>query len=151
MKFVNVMPCVSEGVVYHNAGIKAELVYANLCGESGHKFDHVPYDRGSDVNAGHRHISVKSSGFTLMSGNLCEGRTSFDGIWNLYELKVASNEWAYITKDGRAFEMNLGEFKQFVYEFCTVEKESAKNGGASKIRCRKESKKMLRWLEARAN
>ena len=134
----------------HNYGIVAETAYATICGEVGHKFDHIPYDRGSDVNAGRRHISVKSSKFTLMSGSLCEGKTSFDDIWNLYSSKVHSNEWAYITKDGRAFEMNKTEFKQFVYEFCSVEKESAKNGGYCKIRCRRESAKMLEWLEARA-
>ena len=134
-----------------NYGIFAETLYANMCGELNHKFDHIPYDKGSDVTAGNRHISIKSSGFSLMSGSLCEGRESFDDIWTLYETKVASNEWAYITKDGRAFEMNFNEFKSFVYNFCVVEKESAKNGGFSKIRCRKESKKMLRWLEAQAN
>jgi len=132
-----------------NAGQVRELAYATICGESGHKFDNVPYNRGSDVNAGHRHISVKSSKFTLMSGSLCEGRTSFDAIWNLYSMKVASNEWTYITKDGTAYEMNKDEFKSFVYEFCGLEKESAKNGGAYKIRCKAESKKMLQWLEAR--
>jgi len=132
-----------------NAGQVRELAYATICGESGHKFDNVPYNRGSDVNAGHRHISVKSSKFTLMSGSLCEGRTSFDAIWNLYSMKVASNEWTYITKDGTAYEMSKDEFKSFVYEFCGLEKESAKNGGAYKIRCKAESKKMLQWLEAR--
>ena len=148
MKFVNILSLLSEGTAA-NAGIRAEIAYAKACGESVHTFDHVPYDKGSDVNAGSRHISVKSSGFTLMSGSLCEGRNSFDAIWELYEMKVASNEWTYITKDGKAYEMDLNEFKNFVYEFCTTEKESAKNGGFMKIRCRKESKKMLRWLENR--
>lgn len=138
-----------NAINYNNSGICAEFAYATICGVSNHKFDHISYNRGSDVNAGHRHISVKSSGFTLMSGSLCEGNTTFDGIWNLYASKVASNEWAYITKDGRAFEMNLNEFKNFVYSFCGLEKESAKNGGFYKIRCKKESKKMLQWLEAR--
>ena len=150
MRFVNILSFLSEGAVYNNAGINAELAYANICGESDHKFDNITYNRGSDVNAGQRHISVKSSKFTLMSGSLCEGRTSFDAIWDLYASKVASNEWAYITKTGVAYEMNKDEFKSFVYEFCGLEKESAKNGGAYKIRCKAESKKMLKWLEARA-
>ena len=145
MKFINIL----LGGTYQNSGINAEIAYALACGESAHTFDHVPYNEGSDVNVGNRHISVKSSAFSLMSGSLCEGQQTFDGIWNLYESKTASNEWTYITKDGRAFEMDLNEFKAFVYEFCGTEKESSKNGGAMKIRCRKESKKMLKWLEAR--
>lgn len=111
--------------------------------------DHSAYDKDSDVTVGDKHMSVKSSKFTLMSGALCEGETTFDGIWNLYASRVASNCFVYGTKDGRAYEMNLDEFKAFVYEFCGLEKESAKNGGALKIRCRAESKKMLKWFEER--
>lgn len=133
-----------------NAGIRAELAYAKLCGTKDPKFDHVDYDKGSDVEVGSRHISVKSSRFSLMSGNLCEGRTTFDAIWELYKTRVASNEWTYITQDGIAYEMNFSEFETFVYKFCTLDTESAKNGGLKKIRCRKESKTMLRWLESRA-
>lgn len=151
MKAINIMNYLSEGTQYtHNNGIRFELVYAAAAGEKAHSFDKVPYYAGSDVNVGNRHISVKSSKFTLMSGSLCEGETTFDGIWNLYERKVHSNEWAYITAEGKAYEMNLSEFKQFVYEFCSVEKESSKNGGKAKIRCRRETKAMLQWLEARA-
>ena len=51
-----------------------------------------------------------------------------------------------MSKAGECYEMNLPEFKQFVYAFCHTERESEKNGGAMKIRCRKESKKMLAWL-----
>ena len=112
--------------------------------------DHSSYDTDSDVNVGNKHMSVKSSKFTLMSGSLCEGQTTFDGIWNLYASKVHSNCFVYGTKDGKAYEMNLDEFKQFVYTFCSLEKESEKNGGALKIRCRAESKKMLKWLEEHA-
>lgn len=147
-EFVTALKEVNAGLK-GNAGQLLETAYSTICGESDHKFDNIPYDRGSDVNAGPRHISIKSSGFTLMSGSLCEGRQSFDAIWELYASKVVSNEWTYITKSGEAFEMNFDEFKSFVYEFCTTEKESEKNGGAMKIRCRKESKKMLKWLDAR--
>ena len=112
--------------------------------------DHVAYNMGSDVVVGEKHMSVKASKFTLMSGSLCEGQTTFDGIWNVYEKNVASNTFVYGTKDGKAYEMSLDEFKSFVYTFCTLERESEKNGGAMKIRCRAESKKMLNWLAERA-
>ncbi len=111
--------------------------------------DSNAYDKDSDINMGNKHISIKSSKFTLMSGSLCENKTSFDEIWKLYESKVHSNTFVYGTKNGKAYEMNLQEFKQFVYTFCTLEKESAKNGSQVKIRCRAESKKMLQWLETR--
>jgi len=126
----------------------------SLCAYMGVERSHHDsgaYDKDSDCNAGDMHISVKSSGFTLMSGSLCEGRESFDEIWDLYESRVHSNLFAYITDDYTCYMMNLSEFKQFVYSFCRTERESEKNGGQMKIRCRKESEKMLRWLATMAN
>lgn len=108
--------------------------------------DSKAYDKDSDCVCGDMRISVKASAFTLMAGSLCEGLTDFDSIWNLYESKTHSNTFAYVTKDFIMYMMNLAEFKRFVYEFCGLERESEKNGGALKIRCRKESGKMLKWL-----
>ena len=112
--------------------------------------DSKAYDKDSDCVAGNMRISVKSSAFTLMAGSLCEGLTDFDSIWNLYESKTHSNAFAYVTADFTMYMMNLSEFKQFVYRFCRLERESEKNGGAMKIRCRKESGKMLKWLAEQA-
>ena len=81
-----------------------------------------------------------------MAGSLCEGREGFDEIWSLYAERVHSNMFAYVTLTGTVYMMNIDEFKSFVYAFCRTERESEKNGGAMKIRCRKESAKMLRWL-----
>lgn len=126
----------------------AEWALCSCYGIERTKHDSSAYDRDSDVNAGDMRISVKTSGFTLMAGSLCEGRDTFDGIWNLYADRVHSNHFAYVTADGTCYMMSLGEFKKFVYAFCRVERESEKNGGAMKIRCRKESKKMVKWLTA---
>ena len=123
-----------------------EWAVAALMGVTRTKHDSKAYDRDSDVVAGDMRISVKSSAFTLMAGSLCEGLDTFDGIWNLYASKTHSNTFAYVTADFTAYMMNVAEFKQFVYTFCHLERESEKNGGALKIRCRKESGKMLRWL-----
>lgn len=112
--------------------------------------DSKAYDRDSDCICGAMRISVKASAFTLMSGSLCEGLTDFDSIWNLYERKTHSNTFVYVTKDFVMYMMTLAEFKRFVYAFCKLENESSKNGGALKIRCRKESGKMLKWLADRA-
>ena len=108
--------------------------------------DAQPYDKASDLEAAGKRFSIKASAFTLMSGNLCEGIEDFDGIWNLYESRVHSDTFAYITADFTVYEMTISEFKCFVYTFCHTERESEKNGGAMKIRCRKESGKMLKWL-----
>lgn len=124
----------------------AEWALCKRYGIERAKHDSSAYDKDSDVSAGDVRISVKTSAFTLMSGNLCEGREDFDGIWNLYAERVHSNQFAYVTMQGVCYMMNLSEFKRFVYMFCHTERESEKNGGQVKIRCRKESGKMLRWL-----
>ena len=111
--------------------------------------DSKPYNVASDVDLGEKRISVKSEKFTLMAGSLCNGYTDFDDIWNWYEATTHSNCATYVTKDFKAYEMTIPEFKQFVYQFCTVQKESQKNGGTSKIRCRTETKALLDWLESR--
>lgn len=129
-----------------NAGILCEWSYGNHHMIPRTKHDSKAYDRDSDFNIGDRHISVKSARFTLMSGCLCEGLDTFDGIWSLYAERVHSNLFVYVTRDFMVYEMNLDEFKQFVYMFCGLERESEKNGGGIKIRARSESKKMLDWL-----
>lgn len=148
MKAVNILKHAPANV--KNEGDKREYAVCNFEGITRVKHDSGAYNRDSDVNIGNRHISVKASGFTLMSGNLCEGKTEFNDIWALYAANVHSNEWYYVTRDFIAYCMNLEEFKTFVYTFCKTERESAKNGGAVKIRCRKESAKMLKWLEENA-
>lgn len=133
-----------------NAGIAREWGLCAYYGIERTAHDSVSYDKGSDIKLSDKAISVKASGFTLMSGSLCEGLSDFDAIWNLYASRVHSDTFAYVTEDGTTYEMNLNEFKEMVYTFCKTEKESAKNGGAIKIRCKKESAKMRAWLEARA-
>ena len=129
-----------------NEGIAREWALCAHYMVSRTAHDSLAYDKGSDLDAGNKHISIKASAFTLMAGCLCEGLTSFDAIWNLYASKVHSNTFAYVTADFTVYEMNLDEFKRFVYAFARTERESEKNGGQMKIRLRKESGKMLRWL-----
>ena len=147
MKAINIQKFAPASV--KNNGDRREWAVCGYEGVQRVKHDSTAYDKNSDVNVGTRHISIKASKFSLMSGTLCEGLTKFDDIWNLYATKKHSNEWCYMTEDFTAYFMNEAEFKQFVYEFCHVEKDSAKNGGLSKIRCARESKKMLDWLEER--
>ena len=136
----------AEGVKLSDA---AEWALCKQYGIERTKHDSSAYDKDSDVSSGDIRISVKTSAFTLMSGSLCEGREDFDDIWNLYAERVHSTQFAYVTESGKCYMMTLSEFKIFVYTFCKTERESQKNGGAMKIRCRKESGKMLKWLAER--
>jgi hypothetical protein len=129
-----------------NHGINAEWAFCKAHGVDRVKHDNSKYYEDSDLNADGFHYSIKASGFSLMSGSLCEGKTEFEDIWNLYTSKVHSDRFVYITREGVAYIMSLDEFGKFVHEFGRLEKESAKNGGAVKIRCLKESKKMVKWL-----
>lgn len=131
-----------------NMGIAREHDLCAHMGITRDTHDNGAYDRSSDIELGEMLISVKASGFTLMSGNLCEGLETYDDIWNLYMERTHSNLWAYITEDYQVYMMNRNEFTAFCNEFCKTERESQKNGGAMKIRCKKESKKMLTWLAA---
>jgi len=131
-----------------NSGDAREWALCNYFGCDRCKHDALPYDRGSDISTADMKISVKASAFTLMSGSMCGGLDTFDDIWNLYAANVHSNRFAYVTEDWTVYMMDLAEFQRFVYAFCRTERESEKNGGAMKIRCRKESKKMLAWLAA---
>lgn len=139
-----------ERIEHKNAGIAREWALCHYYNVERTAHDSLAYDKGSDLDAAGKHISIKASAFTLMSGNLCEGRDTFDGIWNLYEARVHSDTFAYVTADFVVYEMSLAEFKMFVYTFAHTERESEKNGGALKIRLRKESGKMIQWLQAQA-
>ena len=148
MKAVNILNFAPDNV--KNNGDRREFAVCAYEGIQRVKHNATAYDKDSDVNVGNRHISIKASKFSLMAGSLCEGKATFDEIWNLYATKKHSNEWCYLTSDFTAYYMTEDEFKSFVFEFCHVEKESQKNGGHYKIRCAEETKRMRKWLEARA-
>lgn len=139
-----------DRIDHKNKGIAREWALCHHYNIERSKHDSLAYDKGSDLDtADGKHISIKASAFTLMSGSLCEGLEDFNGIWNLYESRVHSDTFAYVTTDYTVFEMNISEFKQFVYAFGHIEHESTKNGGQAKIRCQKESAKMLAWFMER--
>lgn len=145
MKSANLKNFVPANV--KNAGDAREWAYCAYRGINRTKHDSAPYNVASDVVIGEEKISIKASKFSLMSGKLCNGLTEFNAIWELYEANVHSNKFVYITEDFTAYEMTIAEFKSFVFEFCKTEKESEKNGGAMKIRCKTESKKVIAWFE----
>lgn len=130
-----------------NNGINREWALCEYFGIERHSHDNGSYDVASDVEAGDLKISVKASGFSLMSGSKCKGCKTFEGIWRRYYKNVHSNTWAYITKNWECYMMNKAEFSKFMHKFGVLSRESTKNGGGLKIQNRKESKEMLEWLE----
>lgn len=108
------------------------------------KHDSKAFDKASDYNR----TSVKFPGFTLCAGGLLNGET-LDQMLDDYFQRVHSTEWAVGIDLCTGYLMNADEFRCFVCQFCRLERESSKNGGKIKIRCRKSSKRMREWLDER--
>lgn len=111
------------------------------------KPDTIPFDMDSDIPD--FSMSVKSARFTLASATLMSA-TTFEGQLNEFSERVHSEKFAYVTEDYMVYIMDKNEFLMFCREFCAWEQESKKNGGMYKVRCRKESRRMIEWLQARA-
>lgn len=107
--------------------------------------DSLAYDVASDVTHNGIGYSVKSSHFTLASAKLIQGETLTEKL-DYYFARVHSTKAVYVANDNTAYIMNMVEFRSFLEIFATLERESEKNGGGMKVRCRTESKKMLNWL-----
>ena len=129
---------------YPNFGQYAEqaLTYT-LTGEI-RKPDRVPFDKDSDIPE--YDMSVKSSGFTLASGRHNMGDTMEEKV-NDFMARVHSKRFAYVSQSLVAYIMDADEFRSFITSFCYMGTDSAKNGGMKKIQCKKESKKMIEWLD----
>lgn len=132
---------------YSNWGQHCEQALAyTLTGEI-RKHDRVPFDVDSDIPE--YNMSVKASGFTLASATINHGET-FEEKYNDFFARVHSENFAYVDMKFTAYVMNTETFKEFVKRFCYLDRESKKNGGLTKIKCYKESKKMIEWLNAQA-
>ena len=112
--------------------------------------DSLGYDVADDVTHNGIGYSVKSNHFSLASANLIKGETMTEKL-NYYFETVHSTKAVYVTKDNIAYIMNMNEFREMLEAFGTLERESNKNGGGLKVRCKAESKKMRDWLAERAN
>ena len=106
-----------------------------LTGERA-KADNLAHDKGADCLC----YQIKSARATV-----CKGR---DLVAYLAEDKATA--YIYATADGIAYEMTRTEYIAFVAEFGTLTRESAKNGGAEKIRLKAEGKALLAYLAERA-
>lgn len=144
MKKAILKPC----AISRNAGDNAEFAVCAYENVARVKHDSANYMAASDLSIGERHISVKAARFSLMSGIYSNGRTTVAEILDIFMANTHSNEFVYVTKAFEAYYMNITEFAAFVMTFCTAQRESSKNGGAVKVRCKHETKAMLEYLEA---
>lgn len=132
---------------YSNYGMHAEQMLAFTLTNEIRKHDHVAFDKGSDIPE--YHMSVKSAKATIASAKLMHTDTK-EGQIDEYFQRVASECFAYVTKDGIAYVMDMTEFRNFLETFVTMARESSKNGGGVKMRLCSETKAMLAWLASMA-
>ena len=76
------------------------------------------------------------------------GCNTFEGIWRRYYKNTHSNTWLYMTDDWQGYFMDKKEFSKLVHQFASVVHESHSRGYGLKIRCHKQSKKLVAWLDA---
>ena len=129
-----------EGIqAYKQAGQRAEQIARyTLTGEAG-KADNIRHDLQADC----LDIQIKSARATV-----CTGTTNLVD----YLAKDAAKRFAYVCEaTGLMYVMNRAEWFEFASTFGTVTRESAKNGGAVKVRLKHQSQAMLQWLMERAH
>lgn len=122
--------------IYANNGQQAECVVRyTLTGETG-RADNKAFWTGGDV----LDIQIKSARASVCKGRDIRAHVAMDG----------AKRYGYVNKDFSAmYLMSPEEWIEMVDTFATVTRESAKNGGAEKLRLKTESKAMVEWLEAR--
>lgn len=146
-----IMTCPARSNIKHNKGIAAQADFTIACGLPYSSHDEAGFDVASDVEYMGYHISVKARHFTLMSGTMCEGKTTVDEIWEVYARRTHSNRFAYIVNE-TAYIMDITEFEKFVKLFCEIEKESnhsdRTHSGSVKVRAKRCENRMIKWFES---
>lgn len=150
---MTIMPCPSVHASIKNRGIRAQADFTVACGQPYMHHDGNGYNHASDVEYMGFHVSVKAYHFTLMSGPMCEGKTTLAEIWDVYARNTHSNRFAYIVNEV-AYIMTLAEFHDFVMLFCEIERESSNSDrqhtGSVKVRAKRNEGKMVRWFNSKA-
>lgn len=132
-----------------NKGIRAQANMTVACGLTYAAHDGKSYDSASDIEYMGHHISVKAYHFTLMSGTMCEGKTTVNDIWDVYARTTHSDRFAYVLGE-TAYIMNIVEFEKFVKLFCEIERESnhsdRQHTGSVKVRAKRCENNMRKWF-----
>ena len=120
----------------YNNGQKAEQIARfNMTGEIC-KADNKKATECGDCMG----YQIKSARATICKGTDIKAHIESD----------AAIGYIYITKELVAYTMSKAEYLEFATLFATLTRESAKNGGAEKMRFKSESKTLLEWLRTRA-
>lgn len=136
-------PYTVDGVHYGNRGDFMEICRDYMLGLPMIRDGSTPFDIGSDIPE--LSESVKSSTFSLADRTRLNA-TDYDGQIEEYFNRTASKSFSYVTvidDEIIAYIMNEREFRAYLKRWSSW---SAKDG---KIRGKRESLKMLRWLEMR--
>ena len=121
--------------VYKNEGNHIEQVTRyNLTGKII-KADNKPYWVGGDVG----NIQIKSFHATICKGLDIAAHIAED----------AATSYLYMINELEGYLMNKAEYLDFCNTFHYVTRESAKNGGAEKIRFTRQRTNIKNYLEAR--
>ena len=132
-----------------NKGIRAQANMTVACRLAYAAHDGKSYDSASDIEYMGHHISVKAYHFTLMSGTMCEGKTTVNDIWDVYARTTHSDRFAYVLGE-TAYIMNIVEFEKFVKLFCEIERESnhsdRQHTGSVKVRAKRCENNMRKWF-----
>ena len=123
--------------VYSNNGQHAEMLARyTLTGDAG-RADNIPATAAGDCGD----IQIKSARATICKGLSIASHLAQD----------AAKRYAFVSLSENAlYLMSKSEYENFAETFKTATTESAKNGGAVKLRLKSESKAMLDYLNARA-
>lgn len=103
------------------------------------KADNRPATECADLG----NIQIKSARATVCLGTTAEAL-------DRHLATDKAERYAYITKDYEVYEMSKEEYRAFVLAFHIIDHDSAKNGGRTKMRLRKENKAMIEYLRAAA-
>ncbi len=129
---------------YANWGHHCEQALAFTATGEIRKHDNIPFYKDSDIPE--YKMSVKSSGFSLASATANHGET-FEEKLNDFFTRVHSDKFAYVSLDFTAYVMTKEVFEKFVRTFCHLDRESKKNGGGLKVKCKAESQEIIKWLQ----
>lgn len=132
-------PYTFDGIHHMNGGEFKEAYDKGAKGLTFEKDANTPFDKGSDIEE--TNTSVKSSGATICP---IKGDT-IDEIMGKYFERVHSTNWDYVTIVDETlivYNMDAKEFSDFVMTFGKVNERKV-------VRLKKESAKMIQWLEER--
>ena len=128
---------------YKNNGSHAQQVVDYTLTGMVRPHDNCKWNEGSDIPE--LNMSVKADRFTLASD--LAGETIGEKIADYFS-RTASTAWAYMSNEGQIYIMNRNEFFAFLMLFCSLQRDSTKNGGKMKVRFAHETAKVREWLRA---